>query len=220
MSSPARRRATYQDVLDAPPEKIAEVINGELYLSQPRYKHASVAKGLLVWLATPFEYGVDGPGGWVFLPEPELHLGEDILVPDLAAWRWERMPMIDDVPFETLVPDWVCEVLSPSTERRDRRDKMSIYASAGVSHAWLVHPIRRTAEVFRRHGRKWRAIAIHQDDQRVHAEPFEAIELDLSKVWRSLTPSPPRADRVCEPTAIYRPGRSPDAYGNAEDSEA
>jgi Uma2 family endonuclease len=223
MTDPARRRATYQDVLDAPDDKIAEIVHGELYLSsRPRFKHSSVAASLTVELGARFQHGRGEPGGWVLLFEPELHLGDDVLVPDLAGYRYERLPVIEDVPFETLAPDWVCEVLSRSTQKLDRIDKMASYAAAGVKHAWLVHPIRRTLEVFRLYRGTWRAVATHQDDERVRAKPFEAIELDLALLWRNLAASPPRRDRASEPTRIYRPDgvhALDDAHGLDEDHE-
>lgn len=206
MTDPARRRATYQDVLDAPDDKIAEVVNGELHLSsRPRFKHQSVASALHIELGARFRQGRGKPGGWVLLFEPELHLGDDIVVPDLAGWRYERLPVIENVAFETLAPDWICEVLSRSTQSFDRVDKMASYAAAGVKHAWLVHPIHRTLEVFRLHRRRWRSIAAHHGNDHVRAEPFEATDLDLSLLWHGLAATPPRRDRASEPTAAYRP---------------
>jgi Uma2 family endonuclease len=205
MSNPARRRATYQDVLDAPRDRIAEIIHGELHLStRPRYKHSSVATSLTALLVPPFQHGSGGPGNWIILFEPELHLGDDILVPDLAGWRCERLPIVEDVAFETLAPDWVCEVLSKSTEKVDRVDKMSIYVASGVKHAWFVEPIRRTLEVLRRRARTWRTMAIHQNGQQARIEPFEDLELDLSFLWHKLATPQPRRDRASEPTAVYQ----------------
>lgn len=205
MADPVRRRATYQDVLDAPPEKIAEVINGELHLfSRPRFAHSSVAGSLFMELAQPFQRGRGGPGGWIFLLEPELHLGDEIVVPDLAGWRRERLPVIEDIAYGTLAPDWLCEVLSRSTEKIDRVDKMSIYAAEGVNHVWLVHPIRRTLEVLRLHEGRWLTAATHNGDQRVRAEPFDAIELDLSLLWCELANPPPRGNRASEPAVTYQ----------------
>jgi Uma2 family endonuclease len=131
----------------------------------------------------PFDSGRNGPGGWLILDEPELHMHGHILVPDLAGWRRERMPKMPAAPFLELAPDWVCEVLSPSTEAEDRADKMPIYAHAGVSHAWLVDPIARTLEVFRREGERWSVLGTWRDEARVRAEPFEAFELELSALW-------------------------------------
>jgi Uma2 family endonuclease len=210
MTEPARHRATYQDVLDAPDDKIAEVVNGVLHLSsRPRWKHQSVATSLTGELVPPFQRGRGGPGGWVFVSESELHLGDDILVPDLVGYRRERLPTIEDVAFKTLAPDWICEVLSPSTQKFDRVDKMTSYAAAGVKHAWLIHPIRQMLEVFRLHRRRWQAVAIHQEDERIRAEPFEAIELDLSLLWEALSAPPRRRDRASEPRATYRPEGGP-----------
>jgi len=183
------RPATYQDVLDAPPHMVAEIIGGELRLSpRPRGPHASVVGALAEDLGFAFRRGRGGPGGWILLVEPELHLGEEILVPDLAGWRRERMPHVEDVAYFTLAPDWSCEVLSPSTEKTDRAEKLAIYANAGVRHAWLVHPKHRTLEVLRLHEGKWLTLGVHHDDQKVRAEPFDAIELDLAVLWADLAP--------------------------------
>lgn len=214
MTGPARRRATYQDVLDAPDDKIAQVVNGVLHLfPRPRFRHQQVTSVLGAVLLTRFQLGRGGPAGWILFDEPELHLGDDILVPDIAGWRAERLPEAeaegkdgdDGAAFVTIAPDWICETLSRSTQRFDRRDKMASYAAAGVKHAWLVHPVRHTLEVFRLYRRRWQAVATHHDHERIRAEPFEALEIDLSLLWRRLAASPPRGDRACEPTAIYRP---------------
>jgi len=198
MAEPSRRRATYQDVLDAPDDKIAEILNGELRLSpRPRVGHQSVSSNLGMELGPPFGRGRGGPGGWIILDEPELHLGEDILVPDLAGWRRDRLPSLDgDAPYLTLAPDWLCEVLSPSTETMDRADKLPIYAAAAVGHVWLINPRQRTLEVLRLHEGKWLTLAVHRDDQRVRAEPFEAIELELAVLWADLAGGPLRASEL------------------------
>jgi Uma2 family endonuclease len=193
MAEPKPRRATYQDVLDAPPHKVAEIIAGELRVSpRPAALHGTVASILGEELGPPFRRGRGGPGGWLFVDEPELHLGEDILVPDLAGWRRERMPAVEDVPYFTLAPDWVCEVQSPSTQKWDRAYKLPVYAAAGISYAWLIHPRNRTLEVFKLLDGRWLMLAIHHDDQRVRAEPFDAIELELANLWVDFAP-PTRA---------------------------
>jgi Uma2 family endonuclease len=185
MADPARRRATYEDVLAAPPEKVAEVVHGVLHLHpRPAKPHTAAATALGEELGPPFKRGRGGPGGWLLLDEPELHLGEHILVPDLAGWRRERMPfMTDEEPYFTLAPDWLCEVLSPSTEKLDRSEKLPIYAAEGVQHVWLVDPILRTLEVLRRHEGSWLIVSVFRDEARVRAEPFDAIELDLAILW-------------------------------------
>src|SRR5262245_19454608 len=141
MTRAARRRATYADVLAAPPHVVAEIINGELVTSPRRGPpQARAASVLGSALGGPFDRGAGGPGGWWILYQPELHLqalGERI-VPDLAGWRVERMPELPQTAYFELPPDWICEVLSPSTEARDRTDKLPIYAAARVAHAWLV----------------------------------------------------------------------------------
>lgn len=119
----------------------------------------------------------------MILDEPELHLGEEVLVPDLAGWRRERLPRVPDEPFITLSPDWVCEVLSPSTEVMDRADKIPIYAEHAVASVWLLDPELRTLEVFRLDGKTYRLLHTSKEDQKVRAEPFESMELDLSALW-------------------------------------
>src|SRR5829696_4191700 len=147
-----RRRATYADLEAVPPGKVAELIGGQLYvMPRPAPRHANAAGRLQGKLSGPFDLGEGGPGGWWILPEPELHFpdpaapGEiDAVVPDVAGWRVERMPELPETAYCPLAPDWICEVLSPSTEKADRHEKMPLYAREGVRWAWLVDPIART----------------------------------------------------------------------------
>jgi Uma2 family endonuclease len=138
-------------------------------------------------LGPPFHMGSGGPGGWLILVEPELHLHDDILVPDIAGWRRERVPGVTDDAFFTIAPDWVCETLSKSTEKLDRAQKLPIYAAAGVEHLWLVSPRVRTVEVYRRQGATWTLVGVY-GTQKVRLPPFEAIELDLALLWGDLPP--------------------------------
>ncbi len=181
---PARKHATYEDVLAAPAHMVAEVVRGSLSLMpRPRPLHARTSSRLGMRLGA-FD-GDDGPGGWVILDEPELHLGAEIVVPDLGGWRRARMPAIPtDLAYFVLAPDWVCEVLSPATARMDRGDKAEIYAEHGVQHLWLVDPDVQTLEVRRLDGATYRVIKTFGGDARVRAEPFDAIELALASLWQ------------------------------------
>jgi Uma2 family endonuclease len=186
MSEPARKRATYDDVLTAPEHMIAEVIDGELLLQpRPAMPHASAGSALFGMLFDPFRRGRGGPGGWVILYEPELHLGDepDILVPDLAGWRRERLPETPDAPFITLAPDWVCEIISPGTARIDRGRKRRVYAREGVGWLWFVDPLAKTLEVYRLEAGHWVEVATFEADAVVRAQPFDAIELELGVLW-------------------------------------
>jgi Uma2 family endonuclease len=178
------KRATYEDVLSAPENKVAEILDGELFLSpRPSPRH-SVASSRLGGVLVPFDDGQEGaPGGWWILDEPELHLGENVVVPDLGGWRRERLPAIPDTAFFSLAPDWVCEVLSPSTERIDRGRKLRIYAEAGVAHAWFVNPVERTIEVLRLRDGAWTIVGVCSRSDPVRVEPFDAIELALGRLW-------------------------------------
>jgi len=185
VADPAQRRATYQDILDAPPHKVAEIVDGVLYTSpRPAKPHTQAASTLGEELGPPFKRGRGGPGGWIILDEPELHLGPDVIVPDLAGWRRERMPVLTtDEAYFTLAPDWICEVLSPATARLDRTAKLPVYARAEVRHAWLIDPLLRTLEVFRLESARWSLVGTYTDDARVRAEPFDAFELELGLLW-------------------------------------
>jgi Uma2 family endonuclease len=185
------KRATYEDVLNAPENKVAEILDGELFLSpRPAPRHAVAYARLLSGLGMPFDRGQSGPGGWWILGEPELHLGEHVVVPDVAGWRRERMPAMPEEAYFPLAPDWVCEVLSPSTERIDRSRKLRIYAEASVAHVWLVNPVERTLEVLRLRDGAWTIVAVFSGSDAIRAEPFEALELELGALW--VDPPPPR----------------------------
>ena len=183
-TKPLKKGATYADLYDVPDHFVAEIFDGDLYAS-PRsaIPHAHAAFVLGGALFEPFHSGRRGPGGWLILAEPELHFGKNVLVPDLAGWRRARMPEAPDAAYITLAPDWVCEVLSPSTEILDREKKLRIYARESVAHAWLVDPLRRTLEVLALDEGKWVARATHEGGVSVRAAPFDAIELELGALW-------------------------------------
>jgi len=176
--------ATYQDVLDAPEYMIAELIEGALHLHpRPAFPHALAGSVLGSEIGGPFHRGRGGPGGWWILDEPELHLGPDVLVPDLAGWRRERMPVFPDAPWSALAPDWICEVLSPGTRRLDLTDKRRLYAAAGVPHLWFVDPLARTLEAFELRGGAWTLTAALRDDEEVRVPPFDAVAFPLAALW-------------------------------------
>jgi Uma2 family endonuclease len=178
------KRATYADVLAAPEHMVAELIDGVLYTSpRPASPHAVAASALGEELGPPFKRGRGGPGGWIILDEPEVHLRSDVVVPDLGGWRRERMPSVAAAQFFELAPDWVCEVLSRSTAIRDRTSKLEIYARSEVRHVWFVDPMARTLEVLRLTSEGWILALVSGGDAKVRAEPFDAIELDLSILW-------------------------------------
>jgi Uma2 family endonuclease len=179
-----KREVSYADLEDVPPNKVGEILEGELVVSpRPASPHARAATRLVEELR-PFSRGREGPGGWLILMEPELHLSGDALVPDLAAWRRERMPVMPHTPAFSLVPDWVCEVASPSTTSIDRGPKMRIYAREGVQHLWLVEPLVESLEVYRlgEDGRL-RLCNVYGGSATVRAEPFDAVPLELGVLW-------------------------------------
>ncbi len=195
MAQPDRkgRPATYDDLLKVPDIFVAEILDGDLYATpRPAPRHADTSSGLGGALRNPFDRGRGGPGGWRILDEPELHLAADVVVPDLAGWKRERLPALPEEAFFSLAPDWVCEVLSPSTAAMDRVKKLRIYARERVAHVWLADPIARTLEVLRLEGDRWSIVSSSSGLAVLRAEPFDAIELDLSLLWEEPEPGPSR----------------------------
>jgi Uma2 family endonuclease len=183
MAARLREHATYDDLIKVPDNMVAELIEGELYASpRPAGPHTRAASALGFLLGPPFQFGIGGPGGWWILDEPELHLGRDVLVPDLAGWRRERMPEIPKTHVFSIVPDWVCEVISPSNGRLDRLMKMPIYAREGVPYAWIVEPEQQLLEARRLQSGEW-LVREYGGDARLRVEPFEALEMDMTLVW-------------------------------------
>ena len=184
MALPQNRLATYEDLLALPENLVGEIVDGRLITHpRPAPKHAVAFSGLGSELRNPFERGRGGPGGWWILLEAEVHLGGDILVPDLAGWKRERMPRLPDTAWLSLSPDWVCEILSPSTARFDRAEKLPLYIRNGVSHVWLVDPDLKILEVFESRDGKWVLLAVLENDAVVSQPPFDAITFDLSSLW-------------------------------------
>jgi len=184
MVDPARKRATYADVLAAPRHLVAEILTGELHLQpRPGTAHAAATSALGVELGSPFGRGRGGPGGWLIVDEPELHLGDDILVPDLAGWRREKLPKLPDAPYVSVAPDWVCEALSPATAQLDRTKKRPAYAREGVRWLWFIDAVARTLEAFELSNGRFSVIGSWADDARARIAPFDAIEFDLAVLW-------------------------------------
>jgi len=183
-----KRNATYDDLCALPDHMVAEIIDGDLFASpRPASPHALASSMLGAVLIAGFggEPGGAGvPGGWWILDEPELHFGQNVLVPDLAGWRRERMPTVPDVAGFELAPDWVCEVISPSTGEIDRGRKMRVYARERVGHLWIVDPILRTLEVYRLEDGRWVVASTQAGAEQIRAEPFEAVALDMRRWWR------------------------------------
>jgi Uma2 family endonuclease len=184
MADPARKRATYADLEAVDPLLVAEIIDGDLFTHpRPSPRHAGTAISLGYELTGPFQRGRGGPGGWVFFPEPELHLGSDIVIPDLAGWRRARLGEYPATNHFEVTPDWVCEILSASTEERDRTVKRRIYARAGVGHLWLIDPRVQILEVFALSDGRWSLAGTWSSADEVRAPPFEAITISLADLW-------------------------------------
>jgi Uma2 family endonuclease len=188
MVQPARTRdELYEEYLRVPSHLRAEVINGTLnVLPRPAPRHANAASVLGGELNGMFQRGRGGPGGWWILFEPELQLDpKEPIAPDLVGWRVERMPELPETAYFTLAPDWVCEMLSRSTDKIDRQDKLPYYAAHGVRHVWLVDPIDKRLEVHTLDDatKRWRAVRVYEGDTTVRAEPFDAVELELRGLW-------------------------------------
>ncbi len=187
MSATAPRLATYADLEAVPPLLVAEIIFGTLYKHpRPVPKHASALSALSAKLGNPFQFGDGGPGGWIFMTEPELHLGPHVVVPDVIGWRVERIAGLPDTAWIEIEPDWLCEILSASTETVDRGHKMPIYAIYGVPHCWLFNPTTELLEAYELRDGKWLLLATFDEAAEVKVAPFAAAPFPL----RALLPLP------------------------------
>jgi len=184
MSKPAGT-ATYQDILDAPDDMRAEVVNGELHLlprAAPRHQRFSFLFGNA--LETSLRDRKSGHSGWVFIPDTNVHLSDhDICGPDIAGWRVETMPDVPETAHITIRPDWVCEIISPSSERLDRHDKFAMYANFGIPYYWIVDHRNRLVEAYALEQGRWVAIGVGSNDDAISFAPFDTIGLELGRLW-------------------------------------
>lgn len=184
MSDPARRMASYDDLCKIPENMIGEIIDGELFATPRPSRSHGYATYSLGGKLIPYHFGATGePGRWIILIEPEIGLGENIIVPDLAGWREERFPEEEEHNWISVAPDWICEVLSPATFRNDKIKKMAIYAKHGIKFYWLLDPLMKTLEAFKLESEQWILIGVYAEDDRVRVEPFQEIEIDLGSLW-------------------------------------
>ncbi len=184
MTDSARKRATYDDVLSSPPHAVAEIVDGVLYQSpRPALPHAVAATAVGAELGLPFTRSRGGPGGWIILVEPEIHLRDDVIVPDWGGWRRSTLPLLPDDPYLAVRPDWVCEVASPSTRALDRGAKLEVYQREQVTHVWIIEPLDRFLEVLELDGETYRIVQRVSGDTPARLRPFEAIEFDVAALW-------------------------------------
>jgi Uma2 family endonuclease len=186
MADPAKKIATYDDIEALPPNVVGEIIYGTLVTHpRPLPRHSVAHSGLNFELVGPFQRGRGGPGGWIFMTEPELHLGPHVIVPDLAGWKREKLTPFPTTSGIDVAPDWVCEILSDSTERYDRNEKRKIYAQVGVTYIWLLDPRIKVLECFTLVADNWLLTHTFDQTSKVSAPPFDAINFDLSALFPS-----------------------------------
>ena len=184
MGDPVRRAATYEDLLAVPDNLVAEILNGRLITHpRPAPRHAIASSSLGDELMSPFDKGRGGPGGWWILDKPEIHLGEHVLVPDLAGWRRGRMQTFPETAWFEIAQDWVCEIMSPATAKYDRVEKRDIYADFKVAHLWMVDPDARTLEAFELTDGQWLLVGTFSNDDKIAAAPFAEVPFSLGVLW-------------------------------------
>lgn len=187
MPEPAKKPATYEDLYNIPENMTGEIIDGELIVSpRPSRKHTIASSFLGGEIIPPYCHGRGGgPGGWIIIIEPEIGLGQDILVPDLAGWKAERFPRSENHNWISVPPDWVCEVLSPTTASNDRVKKMRVFARHDIPYTWLIDPGLMTLEVFKLESGRWFLLEAFAGNEKVRAAPFQEVEIDLGLLWLS-----------------------------------
>lgn len=191
MSDAARYLATFADLSRLPEDVRAEVLDGAVITSPaPLPKHSKAQRALGSFVGGPFDDddGHGGPGGWWIFIEVDVLLGpHDIVRPDLAGWRRERLRNPSDQRPISVAPDWVCEVLSPSTVAHDKITKRNLYARCGISHYWIVDVDARTLEAFELVEQRWVLLGTYGEGAQVRIPPFEPIELDVGRIFMPKT---------------------------------
>lgn len=177
--------ATLADLENLPDSWRGEIIDDELYaFPRPSFPHMHIKGSVFHDLRGPFEMGRGGPGGWWLVAEPGIwHARSPDFSPDVAGWRKPRMPSPPRKGPITVVPDWICEVLSPKTYSYDLRVKRRFYAEIGVAYLWYIEPVDRLLTVSRLHEGRWMELGVHGPDEKIRAEPFQEVELDLATWW-------------------------------------
>ena len=184
MTGPAKRKATYEDLLAVPGHLTAEIIYGALYTHpKPAPPHATTQSAVNGELTGPFQKGRGGPGGWWFMTEAELHLGPHVVAPDIAGWRRERMPYMPATAYIEVSPDWICGIVSPSTEDVDRGPKRRVYATYGVGYLWLLNPVAKYLETYALREGSWVHLETYRDGETVTAPPFDAVPIEIAGLW-------------------------------------
>jgi Uma2 family endonuclease len=185
MSSTPKLKTTYEQWLELPDNITGEIISGDLIASpRPGPKHSNVSTALGVKVGGPFQYGEGGgPGGWIILFEPEIHIKDDIVVPDFAGWKRERLSKPPDEAYFSTVPDWICEILSPSSVKTDRIIKQQLYLSWKINHYWIVDPILKSVEILERAAENWVVKGLYSENDKMRAPPFDMVEIDLKSLW-------------------------------------
>ena len=177
----------YVALMALPANMVGQIVHGVLHAHpRPATRHGIASGELFLELGTPFRRGRGGPGGWIFITEEELHLDDHVLVPDISGWKIDRFPTTKSTPYSVVPPDWICEVLSPSTAKLDRFAKLPIYAAHGVPHCWLLDPTEKTLEVFILANGTYTIGPAFVDNNPVTAPPFEAHTFDLGLLWTTL----------------------------------
>lgn len=189
----ANKLATYDDLLAIPEDVKAEILGGELVTQpSPSFSHVKVQGGMSHYLGGPFDFDHDGPDGWWIVCEIDVRLSpHDIVRPDVVGWRRSRLSSPHGMRPVDVVPDWICEVLSPSTTKHDRFHKFRLYARHGVPYYWLVDPVARLLEANALDGGQWKNIGVFDETARARIPPFEAVELPVGRLFLPAPPAQP-----------------------------
>ncbi len=188
MIESVKSNADYADLYSIPENMIGEIIDGELYaMPRPSPRHCNTASSLGIIIGYYYKIGMNGGiGGWWILDKPGIHfsdLKEDIMVPDISGWKKEKMPELPAETYFSVTPDWICEILSPATAAHDRKKKLPKYAKFGVSYFWIVDPANRTVEILKLKNGEYSVSAVYCEDDKMKAEPFTEILIDLKNIW-------------------------------------
>ncbi len=194
----AKTLLTYKDLLGLAEDVRAEILGGAMAMSPSALPRHSLAQRVLgSVIGGPFhdEHDAGGPGGWWIFPEVDVQLGvHDIVRPDLAGWRRERLQDPWDARPIRVVPDWICEIISPSNGSHDRVTKRALYARYGVSFYWLVDPHQCVLEALQLCDGKWLELGAWDASDAAGIQPFDAVTLELRRVFPPPSSAPSSDD--------------------------
>lgn len=182
-----RLKATFEDLIRPGEDRSVEIIGGDVVeKTSPTMEHGASQGAVMGFLGRRFVRRPGGrwPGGWWIATEVDVEYEpHELYRHDTVGWRRDRVPERPRGRPIRIRPDWVCEILSPSNEKRDLVDKMRVLRASGVGHYWVVNPEEKILVVHRLEAQGYLVVLAASSGDTVRAEPFEAVELRVGVLF-------------------------------------